>query len=72
MRVDEVRALADGDLVARRNELKEATMRMRFALKTNQETNHAQMRTIKRDIARINTIVREREIAEALQAALAE
>ncbi len=70
MRVDEVRALSDGDLVLRRNGLKEETMRMRFALATNQQTNHAQMRSLKRDVARINTILREREIAAAYQQAL--
>lgn len=67
MRVDEVRALSDKDLIERRNALKEETMRMRFALATNQQTNHAQLRSAKRDIARINTIMREREIAEAFQ-----
>jgi large subunit ribosomal protein L29 len=65
MRVDEVRALADADLIERRNALKEETMRMRFAIATNQQTNHAQLRQVRRDIARINTILREREIAES-------
>lgn len=72
MRVDEMRALVDTDLVRQREQLKEETMRLRFALATNQQTNHAQMRHLKRDIARINTILREREIAAAYEAALAE
>ncbi len=70
MKVDEVRALTDAGLVERRNALKEETMRMRFAIATNQQTNHAQIRSVKRDIARINTILREREIAESFQQAL--
>ncbi len=70
MRVDEVRALPDKDLVERRNDLKEETMRLRFAIVTNQQTNHAQLRAVKRDIARINTIMREREISEIFQQAL--
>ncbi len=70
MRVDEVRALTDKDLVERRGDLKEETMRLRFAIATNQQTNHAQLRAVKRDIARINTIMREREIAEIFQQAL--
>jgi large subunit ribosomal protein L29 len=70
MRVDEVRALSDEDLVGRRNALKEETMRMRFAISTNQQTNHAQIRLVRRDIARINTILREREIAESFQQVL--
>jgi large subunit ribosomal protein L29 len=72
MRVDEIRALADNDLTQRRDQMKEETMRLRFALATNQQPNHAQMRTLKRDIARINTILREREIAAAFESALAE
>ncbi len=72
MRVDEIRALTDHDLVERRDGLKEEMMRARFALVTNQQTNHAQVRAIRRDIARINTILREREIAEELQQALGE
>jgi len=70
MRVDEVRALTDGDLILRRNALKEETMRMRFAVATNQLTDHAQLRAVRRDIARINTILREREIAESFQQAV--
>jgi large subunit ribosomal protein L29 len=72
MRVDEMRALVDTDLVRQREQLKEETMRLRFALATNQQTNHAQMRHLKRDIARINTILREREISAAYEAAQAE
>lgn len=71
MRLEEIRALVDGDLALRREELKEAAMRMRFNLKTNQEPNHAAMRVLKRDIARINTILREREIDRELQQTLA-
>lgn len=70
MRVDEIRALAEKDLIERRVSLKEESMRLRFALATNQQTNHAQIRAIRRDIARINTILREREIAESFQRAL--
>lgn len=72
MKVEEVRALSDKDLLERRDALKEETMRMRFALTTNQQTNHAQLRSVKRDIARINTIMRERELAAMFQQALGE
>lgn len=73
MRVDEIRALSDADLVQRRDQFKEEAMRLRFALATNaQQTSPARMRLLKRDIARINTILREREIAAAYEAALAE
>ena len=72
MRVDEMRALSVADLTERRDHLKEQAMRLRFAIATNQETNHAQLRAVKREIARVNTILREREIVAAYEAALAE
>lgn len=62
MRANDIRAMGDGDLVARRQTLKEEQMRMRFQLATNQVTSHADIRTNKKDIARINTILREREL----------
>jgi ribosomal protein L29 len=68
-----MRALADTDLVKQRDQFKEEAMRLRFALATNaQQVSSAQMRHLKRDIARINTILREREITAAYEAALAE
>lgn len=71
MRVDEMRALSEENLRERRNAMKEEAMRLRFAIATNQETNHAQLRAMKRDIARVNTILRERELVAAYEASLA-
>lgn len=65
MRVADIRALSSADLTSRLQELKEEQMRMRFQLATNQVPSHATIRTSKKDIARIHTILREREMAEA-------
>lgn len=70
MRVSEIRALTNEDLVARRQSLKEEQMRLRFQLATNQVTSHADFRTKKKDIARINTVLREREIETEYEQAL--
>lgn len=70
MRVEDIRALTTADLHARLQALKEEQMRMRFQLVTNQVTSHATIRTAKKDIARINTILREREMAELYEQAL--
>lgn len=45
--------------------LKEELFNLRFQQATGQLTNSAKMRTIKKDIARIKTILTERKIAES-------
>ena len=70
MRVQDIRALTTADLTARLEALKEEQMRMRFELATNQVTSHATVRTAKKDIARIFTILREREMAAAYEQSL--
>ncbi len=62
MRANDIRAMSDENLTARRETLKEEQMRMRFQLATNQMTSHSDIRMNKKDIARINTILREREL----------
>ena len=66
----EFRELGDEDLNARLAEAKEELFNLRFQLATGQLTNNRRLRTVKRDIARIYTVVRERElgIREAVSA----
>ncbi len=70
MKVDAIRALTTADLNAQVLALKEEQMRLRFQLATNQVTSHATIRTAKKDIARIYTVLREREMAEAYERTL--
>jgi large subunit ribosomal protein L29 len=50
-------------------ETKEEYFNLRFQLATNQLDNTARLREVRKDIARINTVMRQQEIAayEALQ-----
>lgn len=66
----EVRALDDSDLATRLDESRQELFNLRFQLVTGQLDNSARMNAVRRDIARISTIQREREIeaAEALEA----
>ena len=66
----ELRELDDHDLVTRRGEAKEELFNLRFQLATGQLENTARIGHVKKDIARINTLLREREIdaAEAARA----
>ncbi|HUR49147.1 MAG TPA: 50S ribosomal protein L29 [Acidimicrobiales bacterium] len=66
----DLRSLDDGDLVTRLDEARQELFNLRFQLVTGQLDNSARMGLVRRDIARIATILREREIeaAEALEA----
>jgi len=67
----EVRDLADDALLERLNETKQELFNLRFQHVTGQLDNYARLPELKREIARINTELRAREIAahEALEKA---
>ncbi len=54
--------LNDVDLEARLREAKEELFNLRFQAATGQLESHGRLRTVKKDIARIYTVVREREL----------
>ena len=58
----EFRELGNEDLNARLAEAKEELFNLRFQLATGQLTNNRRIGTVKRDIARIYTVLREREL----------
>lgn len=61
MKVAEIRALSDEELNAKLKELKSELFNLRFAQATGSLTNPMQLHNIKKDIAKINTILRERK-----------
>jgi large subunit ribosomal protein L29 len=50
------------DLEARLREAKEELFNLRFQAATGQLESHGRLRSVKKDIARIYTVVREREL----------
>jgi large subunit ribosomal protein L29 len=60
----ELRELTAAELEARLSEAKEELFNLRFQLATSQLDNTARLRVVKRDIARILTVMREHEIQE--------
>jgi large subunit ribosomal protein L29 len=50
------------DLESKLREAKEELFNLRFQAATGQLESHGRLRTVKRDIARIYTVVREREL----------
>lgn len=66
-RVREVRDLGDQDLLERLESLKEELFNLRFQLATGQLDNPMRIREVRHEIARILTILRERDIARELE-----
>jgi large subunit ribosomal protein L29 len=58
----ELRELSDTDLVARLREAKAELFNLRVQGATGQLDNHRRLQVVRRDIARIYTIMREREL----------
>ena len=58
----ELRELADDELMSRLREAKEELFNLRFQMATGQLDNNRRLRTVRHDIARIYTIMREREL----------
>jgi large subunit ribosomal protein L29 len=54
-----------GDLIHELRETKQEALNLRFRNATGQLDNTAEMRRVRRQIARINTFIRQREIEEA-------
>ena len=58
----ELRELTDEELVLRVKEAKEELFNLRFQMATGQLDNNRRLRTVRHDIARVYTIMREREL----------
>ncbi|CAN5832495.1 MAG: 50S ribosomal protein L29 [Acidimicrobiia bacterium] len=64
MNAAELRDLSFDELTEKLTEAKAELFNLRFQLATNQLDNTAGLRSTRREIARINTILREQEIDE--------
>ena len=58
----ELDEMTDIDLEAKLREAKEELFNLRFQAATGQLESHGRLRAVKRDIARIYTVIREREL----------
>jgi large subunit ribosomal protein L29 len=58
----ELRESTDDELQSQLREAKEELFNLRFQMATGQLDNNRRLRTVRRDIARIYTILREREL----------
>ena len=63
MKVEEIRKMSDEELSSELASLKDELFKLRFQHATNQLDNPAQIAQVKRDIARVMTIQREKQLA---------
>jgi len=65
--IDEVRGLSHDELMKELADQQRGMMNLRFRKATLQLQDSSEIKTTRRTIARVRTVLREREIAEALQ-----
>jgi large subunit ribosomal protein L29 len=64
IKTSEIRDLPEDELVQRLTDTKEELFNLRFQNATGQIDNYSRLGELKRDIARIKTVLRERELNE--------
>ena len=64
----ELRELPEDELMARIEAAEEELFNLRFQLATGQLDNTARLKEVRHDVARIATVLREREIEQELDA----
>ncbi|MCD1147355.1 50S ribosomal protein L29 [Peptoniphilus sp. KCTC 25270] len=62
MRTKDIRQMSSEELATKVNELKNELFNLRFQLATGQLDNPSSIKGVKKDIARVKTIQREREL----------
>lgn len=63
MKISKVREMSSEELAKELDELKKELFKLRFSLATNGLDNPLKIKEVKRDIAKIKTVLRERELA---------
>jgi large subunit ribosomal protein L29 len=62
LKTKEIQALSDKDLAKQLETVHQELFNLRFRLATKQLVNHREVRRVKKEIARLKTIKREREL----------
>ena len=64
MKINKIREMSSPELEKELGELKTELFKLKFSLATNGLDNPMKIKEVKKDIAKINTILTERKIAE--------
>jgi large subunit ribosomal protein L29 len=62
LKADEIRILGDDELLKKLEEAHEELFNLRFRLAARQLVNHREIPKVRRKVARMKTILREREL----------
>ena len=68
MKAAEIREMNHEELVAKLKDLKAELFNLRFQLAINQLDNPMRINAVKKDIARVKTIIRENELKDSANA----
>ncbi len=68
MKASEIRAMSMEELESKLKDLKSELFNLRFQLAINQLENPMRIKAVKKDIAKIHTVKREKEINESVNA----
>jgi large subunit ribosomal protein L29 len=68
MKVKDIRAMQTGEIEGKLEDAREELFKLRFQMTTGSSTDTSRLSLVKRDIARMLTVLRERQIAVELQA----
>lgn len=63
MKASEIRELTENELNKKKTELIEEIFNLRIQVSTQQTTNFARIGKLKKDLARLMTVIREKEIS---------
>ena len=64
MKINKIREMSSPELEKELGELKKELFKLKFSLATNGLDNPMKIKEVKKDIAKINTVLTERKIAE--------
>jgi large subunit ribosomal protein L29 len=62
LKVEEIRGLSSEELVKQQEAARKELFELRFRLATRQLVNHRQIRVVRKTIARLSTVLREKEL----------
>ena len=64
MKASELREMTSAELDSKLHSLKEELFNLRFQLTINQLDNPMRIKAVKKDIARVQTVIRQNELSE--------
>ena len=63
MKASELRELTEEEITKQKKELSEELFNLKIQVATQQTTNVARIKKLRRDLARVHTVIREKELA---------